>query len=436
MVSKSSKILVIVVVVLFVAVGALYATGMLNFNNTGPKTTSPTSPEAKAPNVVSSSVVSKAFGSQWRMDTGAAGTSLNASTFMGGGAFPLLIPGHHNINGFLSSGVSIDPFPNVLGLGNNLTYNSYQIGIYVPPQNGFAIVSFAHSTQNVSPGYIVSFINSQIYPHFKGKAVTPSSDSYKNGTVDGANYDFASIPHFDNRYYLEGVIANYSVYNILLIYLTPHFTGYGNFTEILSSQIGMLKSAPTTTVHSVLFSSSQVKSVTGISFKLQSTISVNFNNTRKLLSEYESFTGASSSISKTNSTLLNNTIGNVQTVSAENLIQSKNTTEGAMIYFSNSSSPASLYDLMTKTSENSSSMHLGIYSGWHYMFQNTTDYSYSYRYNQTTGNGTYTKTPILNTSFIIAVNGNYMFIMEVMLKSKVFDLSMAQSILTDESSLI
>ncbi len=435
---KSTIAIVVVVVILFVAVGVMYETGIFG-KLVSTSSPSKASPEAMAPNVVSPSVVSSSLGGKWSMLTGASGSSLNASSFVSGQAttLPFVSMAIHSKD--LLAGKQI-PSPFSILNYNNITYNTYQIGIYVPPHNGFAVVTFGHAVNGTSPGFIVSTLNAELKQANSSLSSSNSENfSYKSGTVSGSNYVFASLHYSissgNNYWHLEGLIANYSSYNILIIYFTPSFTGYTAFQKILTNQVNDIKSASSVSVSPILVSASQVNTITGLHYRTQSQVTVNLNDTSKLLSQYINMTGTTG-ISKTNLTLLNNTIGKVTTVYAKEMLVKKNLTELAMVKFSSSDAPAALYDLFTKNNTGSSNLVTSTYDSWHFVFQNTTNYNYNYVYNSSTGNEVQTKTPVSNSSVLIGVSGDYMLIFASTETHSTFTKSMAEQILTDENTMI
>ncbi len=435
MVNKFTAAVSIIVVVLVVVVGVIYASDLMNTGkNSSTSNAINATPEQRAPNIVNSQVVSSALGSQWTMSMGASGSSLNASTFISGTG---ITTGFSNVRqvapniGF--AGNSMSPF-STLSVGNNLSYNTFQIGLFVPPQDGFAGVSFAHSTNSSAPASLVSCLNSQISANFNGATSYNSTNtSYDSGTVNGSEYVFLSTnsatPH---GWYLEGLLANYSSYNIVIFYFTPQFTGHMEFINMLTAQISDIKSQSTSNVPSILVSSAQINKITGINYKTQSAIAVNLNNTKKMLSEYLYLTGGSSDISSTNYTILNNTVGNINGLVAKYMSNGENVTFGAIISFSNSTAPATLYDLIQTSSASGTNIKTSSYDGWNFIFQNVTDYSYHYNYTT----GSYTSIPYSNTTTVLAVNGDYMLLFVSNEKNQVFTESMAQQLLSDESTMI
>ncbi|MCL4345320.1 MAG: hypothetical protein M1375_01405 [Candidatus Thermoplasmatota archaeon] len=438
---KVTAVLAVVIVILVIGVGALYFSGMLNFNSSTQANSLQSTPSTRAPNIVSSSVVSKDLGSKWTMTMGASGSTLNASTFISGqNGVPLIAQAQVSPE-FTTGNIVSSPFTS-FGLGNNVTYNTYQAAVFVPPETGYAVISFAHSTSSSVPGYVVSTISSEISAHFSGKtSYNSTAISFKIGTASGSNYVFVSeqtdlFQYAPGAWYLEGVLANYSSYNIMFLYYTPHFLNVTNFTAILTTQVSNLKSPSTPSVPSVLISSSDMNKMTNLSYKTQSAIAVNLNDTKRLLNEYIDMTGASRSVSSTNRTILNNTIGTVTGLAAKYMMSGRtNYTEATIIGFSNSSAPKVLFDLLDAQGDNSG-LKLANYSGWSYAFQNTTLYNYQYHFNQTTHSYTYNKTAYANETTVVAVNGKYMLIFETYQSNGVFTQGLAKQLLSDESGLI
>jgi hypothetical protein len=441
---KSTITIIAVLVVLIVIIGALYAAGLINFNKTTTSTATNTlqsTPEQRAPNIVTTNVVSSALGKQVTLGLGASGVSLNASTFLGGGILPFASADQvSQVNGAYSQ-VIVSPFSqqvmpsDILGLGNNVTYNTYQIGIFVPPGSGFAVVSFAHTSNSSFAAYLVSQLSSSLKKDYNATSYNSTSISFDIGSLNGSNYVFVAENQIVRGYYLEGMLANYSSYNILILYLTPKFTSYSNFTTILSNQINDIKALPSSSVPSVMASAAQIKSITGLNYKTQSEIAVNFNNTKKLLNEYIDLTEAYRGISSTNMSFLNNTVGTMSGLVAKEMVSGENTTAFTVIGFSNSSAPSAILTTIY-TASSGSNLQISNYSGWKFLFENTTNYNYNYVYNKTTGNYTVIKTPHSNTTTVLAVNGKYMIIFESEEENQVFTKTMVESFLSDESSLI
>ncbi len=450
--NKSTVIIAAIIVVLLVAVGGLYVSGVFNFSTTS-KTQSnslQSTPTERAPNVVSSQVVSKAFGKSWTMTAGASGSSLNASTYLSGNTGIPLISQAAVSPEVAPMDVSVSPF-SIFNVGNNVSYNTYQAGIFVPPQEGFAIVSFAHSRDSSTPGYVVSTITEQISSHFQGKSSYNSSRiHFDSGVMDGSTYIFLAIHGINvfgessigmGAWNLEGLLANYSAYTILIIYYVPSYSNFTNFTTILTDQVAQLKAPQTPAEPSVMASASQISSISGLSYKTQSAIALNLNDTKKLLHEYLDLTGSGSAISSTNYTMLNNTIGEVTGIAAKELVSGgisgsrSNITAFAVIGFSNSSAPKTLFDLISTTG-NTAGAHFTTYNGWHFGFNTTVEYTGNYVYNNTNGNYTYVKHIFANMSVGIAVNGSYMVILESTQSNSVFTMGMFEQFLNDESTLL
>lgn len=441
---KSTIAVIAVVIVLIVVVGGLYAAGIINFNKT---TTAPntlqSTPEQRVPNIVTTSVVSSALGKHVTLGLGASGLALNASTFLGGGVLPFASATQVSQVNSAYSQVIVSPFSQqvmpsyILGLGNNVTYNTYQIGIFVPPGSGFAVVSFAHSSNSSFAAFLESTLSSSLKKDFNATSYNSTSISFDIGSIDGSNYVFVAENQIVRGYYLEGMLANYSSYNILILYLTPGFTSYSNFTTILSNQINNIKALPSSSVPSVMASAAQINSITGLNYKTQSAIAVNFNNTKKLLNEYITLTDSREGISasSTNMTFLNNTVGTMTGLVAKEMVSGENTTAFTVIAFSNSSAPSAILSTIDAGSSGSN-LQISNYSGWKFVFENTTNYNYNEIYNKTTGNYSLTKTPYSNTTFVLAVKGNYMIIFESEEQNQVFTKTMVESFLSDESSLI
>ncbi|MGP6239484.1 hypothetical protein ACNF40_03585 [Cuniculiplasma sp. SKW4] len=443
--NKLTAVLAVVIVILVAGVGVLYFSGMLNFNTTTTTTgdSLQSTPSERAPNIVTSSVVSKSLGGHWDMTVGASGSTLNASSFIGGqSSVPLVEQSQVNPQ-ILTGGLVASPFVN-FGVGNNASYNSYQMAIFVPPQNGYALISFAHSNNSGTPGFIVNTIRTELMDHFQGKTSYNSSEyTFDTGFVSSSEYVFLAMVYnaFPQEYakgtwYLEGVLANYSSYNIMFLYYTPHFLNVTNFTTLLSNQVEQLKSPSTPAQPSVLISSKQLGSVSGIDFNTQGAMAINLNNTQKLLNEYINMTGSSRQISSSNRTILNNTLGKLSGIEAKYMnAGDQNTSEIAMLGFTSSGPVSAIYDLITANSGQSSTV-TGNYSGWNFIFSNTTLDNYNYIYNSTNDTYQTIKIPYANQTTFVAFQGKYMLIFEITQKYGVFTENLAKELMQDESNLI
>ncbi len=450
--SKYTAVVVAIIVILLVAVGVLYVSGGLNFLTSSKTQTNSlqSTPAERAPNVVNSQVVSEAFGKSWTMTAGASGSSLNASTYLSGNTgIPLISPAAVSPE-VAPMDVSVSPF-SIFNVGNNVSYNTYQAGIFVPPQEGFAIVSFAHSKDSSTPGYVVSTITEQISSHFQGKSSYNSSGiHFDSGVMDGSTYIFLAIhgirafgafPSTLWAWNLEGLLANYSSYTILIIYFVPSYSNFTNFTTIMTNQVAQLKAPQTPAEPSVMASASQISSISGLNYRTQSAIALNLKDTKKLLHEYIDLTGSGNTISSTNYTMLNNTIGEVTGIAAKELVSGKisgsrsNMTDFAVIGFSNSSAPKALFDLMS-TEGNTNGVNFTTYDGWHLGFNTTVQYTVNFVYNKTTGNYTQVKHISANMSVGVAVYGSYMVIFESKQSNSVFTMDMFEQFLNDESTLL
>lgn len=407
MTKKSSVIMVVVLVVVVIAVFSLYSSGMLSnlFKN---KTTVVSAPQQQAPNVVSSTVVSKAFGNSYTLATGASGTSLDVSSFVSGSGTSHLILSSYNPYYVATPYSYISPF-SITNVTSNATYGYYQIGIFVPPGNGFALINIASAINASYAGYVVKTTNTQL------KESNNKSVQFSNGTINGANYVYISTYGVIGikSWYLQGVLANYSNYNILIVYYSPSSTNVSAFTQILSSQVSELKSGISGMAPQKLVSASQVSSITGVNFKTNADISVSLQNTTKLLNEYIEITGGSASISKENRTLLNNTIGQISNLCAKYMINDSNETGIGLIKFASSSADKTLFDAIAVNS----SVSEKTYAGWTYLNSSSSF-------------------PGFNSSIVFAINGNYLLIFEIVLSKSAPNSVVIQSILSDESSLI
>ncbi|MGP6220413.1 hypothetical protein [Caldiplasma sukawensis] len=411
MTKKSSVIIVVLLVVVVVAVFSIYSSGLLSglFNN---KTTVTSTPQQEAPNVVSSTVVSKAFGSSYTLASGASGTSLNVASFVSGSSHTVL--SSYNPYYVATPYSYVSPF-SLTNVANNATYGYFQIGIFVPPGNGFALINIGSAINASYAGYVVSSLNTELHNSYNGSNNNNVSIHIANGTISGSNYVYVSTYGVIGikNWYLQGLIANYSDYNILIIYYSPANTSVSAFTQILSSQLSELKSGISGNAPQNLVSASQVSSITGVNFKTQSDISVSLQNTTKLLNEYIEITGGSSSVSNENRTLLNNTIGQISNVYAKYMTNGSNMTELALVKFSSSSADKTLFDAIAVNS----SVSEQTYSGWTYINSSSS-------------------VPGYNSSLVLAINGNYLMIFELILTKSATNNALVQSILSDESSLI
>jgi hypothetical protein len=436
--NKITAVIAIVIVVLVAGVGALYFSGMLNFNtSTAPAAgTLQSTPSQRAPNIVTSSVVSKSLGGHWEMTVGASGSTLNASTFLSGQSSVPLVEQAQVSPAVVGQGSVASPFE-YFGVGNNASYNTYQMAVFVPPQTGYALISFAHSNNSKVPGYMVNTIKQELMDHFNGKTSYNSSKlSFDTGVVSSSEYVFVSLQdnffpqaYAPGSWYLEGVLANYSSYNIMFLYYTPHFLNVTNFTTLLSNQVSQLKSPSTPGQPSVLITSSELNTMSGINFKAQGVMAINLKDTSKLLNEYINMTGSSNQISNVNRTILNNTIGDLTGIEAKYWNYGlQNTSEIAILGFSSSSAPKTLFDLTMSSAGNS--VISGNYSGWDFAFSNTT-LTNPYYYN-----GTYTEIPYANQTTMVAFQGEYMLIFEIEQKNGVFNENLVKELLKDESNLV
>lgn len=441
---KLTAVLAVVIVVLVAGVGAIYFSGMLNFNTTTTTTSNSlqSTPSQRAPNIVTSSAVSKSLGGQWTMTVGASGSTLNASSFMSGQSSLPLVAQAQVSPQILTGSLVASPFVN-FGVGNNASYNSYQMAVFVPPETGYALISFAHSDSAGTPGYIVNTIKSELMDHFQGKTSYNSSTyTFDTGSVSSSEYIFLAISYnlFSQEYapgtwHIEGLLANYSSYNIMFLYYTPHFLNVTNFTSLLTTQVSQLKSPSTPASPSVLISSKYLNNLTGIDFSTQGAMAINLNNTQKLLNEYLNMTGSSNQISSVNRSIINNTFGKLTGIEAKSMSAGAyNESEMAMLGFSTSAAPMSLYDLLI--SNPGQSANIGNYSGWNFIFSNTTLSTTYYYENTTTGNGSISEIPYANQTTLLAFHGKYMLVFEITQKYGVFTESLIKQMLTAESNLI
>ena len=303
---KSITAAIAVLVVILVIIVGLYYAGILKIQNQNNGSSS------YAPNVVSTSEVSKSLGGTWTRSSSGYGTSGNVSSFfnlLGGGiSQPITVmdasAGHSGSPQAIIASAQDQPYENI---------SAFEFSVYSPNHAGFAAVGYAtlKTSSDASNTFTAIYSN-----------VTSSSETGQfttKGSVSGNEYVYhwaylsntSLTPSNQNESILIGI---YGSSIIGIFYLTPSNLSLDNFTSLYLDQISKMSSITNPASIAVFVSSATVGSNIGGSWQNNIGIDVQIQNATSILHEFFGSLSNSSSLTKADVNILNQTVGNLSEI--------------------------------------------------------------------------------------------------------------------------
>ncbi len=304
-----TAVVAVILVIIVVVIGLNYSgifNGLLAQNNN--------STNSLAPNVVTSSDISKSFGGTWKHSSSGHGTSGNISTFfnvLSGSSTPLAIAAPSTANSVTPYAVAGSPqgqpFENISG---------FEFSVFSPNHSGFAAIGYATfaSTSNANDTFNL------IYANVTNSNYTNHSES--KGSVSGHQYVYAwsyleNTSLSPSNQYESVLIGIYGNSMIGIFYLTPDNMSLGSFTGLYLDQISKMSSITSTSNLSVFVSSQDVGNNIGNTWKNSLGLDVQVQNATSILHEFLGSVAGTSNLSSVDMSVLNETVGNLSEIALQ-----------------------------------------------------------------------------------------------------------------------
>ncbi len=298
----------VILVIILVVIGLNYSGLLTNLLNNNNNTTT-----SIAPNVVTSTDVSQAFGGTWTHSSSGHGTSGNVSTFfnvLSGSSSSLSVATPAASNSAtpyaVASSSPNQPFENISG---------FQFSVFSPNHAGFAAIGYATFASSTNANSTFNLIYSNV------TASNTTNQSQSKGTVSGHEYVYTwsylanttLTPKNQNESMLVGVYGNSIV---AIFYLTPNNMSLNAFTTLYLSQISKMSTLTTTSSIGVFVSASTVGNNIGNTWKKSLGIDVQISNATSILHEFIG-SASSSNVSTVDMSVFNETVGNLTEIALQ-----------------------------------------------------------------------------------------------------------------------
>ncbi len=342
MTNKVTAVIVVLVVVV-VVVGSLFAAGILSLPTSPTKTSTSGSPGA--PNVVSSSTVSKAYGGTWQQNSGSSGQISSPQGLQdlmntsGGGSLSLAPhSGPLQANGLLGE-LAANGYPSAVATpstGNVSPLNgliAFEMGIFAPSgkELAFSSVGFLeYSNASINGG-----IFNDIYVNVTNVTNSSYTGGYSymhKGVSSGHEYVFVSAymptstyngttgnftASYKNSFNTSAFIGLDNQFIIFISYVSHQNQTLSVFESLFASEMSVAASVSISQASTFVSSSTLATSLAG-SWSQDITAGIAIHNATTLINEWLNASASASSssipITATEHATINETIGNITNI--------------------------------------------------------------------------------------------------------------------------